>query len=125
MATEPGPLEGPEWKAARQRAEELAAVFRGHQAITEAELAAQGIHPVSVAHGSPEADEDARLIFEVLPRLAGECGTLAGTRGGNEYTTYLFAGSGADEAAVAFIAQALAIAPRWWRITATAYPVWQ
>jgi hypothetical protein len=125
MPTEPGSLEGPEWEAARRRAQELAAMFRGHQAVTEAELAAQGIHPVSVAHGTPEADEDAHLIFEILPCLARECGTLAGTRGGNEHTTYLFAGPGADTAAVTFIARALAITPRWWRITATAHPVFR
>jgi hypothetical protein len=113
MTTEPGPYEGPEWEAAKRRAEELAAMFTAHQAVTEAELAAQGIHPVSVAHGSPETNEDADLIFEVLPRLARECGTVAGTRGGGEHTTYLFAGPGADTAVVAFMARALAIAPRW------------
>ena len=98
---------------------------RADQVLTEAELAARGIYPVSVAHGSPETGEDAGLIFEVLPRLARECGTLAATRGGNEYTTYLFAGPGAGDAAVAFVARVLAVAPRWWRITATAYPVWR
>ena len=125
MADEPEPFEGPDWEAAKRRAEELAAVFAADPVVTEAELAVRGIHPVSVAHGSPETDEDADLIFEVLPRLARECGTLAGTRGGNEYTTYLFAGPGADADAVTFIARVLAAAPRWWRITTTAYPVWQ
>ena len=124
MADKPEPLEGPYWESARRRAEELAAVFAADQVVTEAELAAKGIYPVSVAHGSPETDEAAALIFEVLPRLARECGTLTATRGGNEYTTYLFAGPGADAAAVAFMARVLAVAPRWWRITAMAYPVW-
>ena len=125
LADKPEPLDGPDWEAARRRAEELAAMFTGHQVITEAELAARGIHPVSVAHGTPETDEDARLIFEELPRLARECGTLTGTRGGGEHTTYLFTGPGADAAAAAFMARVLAVAPRWWRITATAYPVWR
>ena len=48
MADKPEPLDGPDWEAARRRAEELAAMFTGHQVITEAELAARGIHPVSV-----------------------------------------------------------------------------
>jgi hypothetical protein len=43
--------------------------------------------------------------------------------GGVDYTTFLFTGPGAADAAVAFIARALAIAPRWWRITPTAHPV--
>lgn len=45
-------------------------------------------------------------------------------RGGNDYTTFLFTGPGADAAAAAFIARVLAIAPTWWRITATAHPAW-
>ena len=121
MADKPEPFEGPDWEAARRRAEELAALFSADQVGPEAELAAKGIYAVSVAHGSPETDEAAALIFEVLPRLARECGTLTATRGGNEYTTYLFAGAGADAAAVAFMARVLAVAPRWWRITAMAY----
>jgi hypothetical protein len=53
-----------------------------------------------------------------------ECGTQAGYRGGNDYTTFLSTGPGADAAAAAFIARVLAIAPTWWRITATAHEVW-
>jgi hypothetical protein len=112
------------WDEFRRRAEQLAAVFAGVQAVTEAELAAHGVRPVSVAHGAPGTSEDADLIYGTLHRLAGECGSLAGYRGGNEYTTFLFTGPAADGAAAAFTARALAIAPRWWRITATAYPVW-
>lgn len=117
------------WQAARaeaeRRAAELFATFAEQQAVAEAELAARGIHPVSIAHGDPETPEDANLIFEALPALAGECGTIAGSRGGNDYITYLFAGPGAADAAVTFIARALAIAPRWWRITPTAHPAWR
>ncbi len=74
--------------------------------------------------GDAETDQDADLIYGALHRLAGECGTLAGYRGGNDYTTFLFTGPGADAAAAAFIARVLAIAPTWWRITATAHPAW-
>ena len=49
MADKLEPLEGPYWESARRRAEELAAVFAADQVVTEAELAAKGIHPVSVA----------------------------------------------------------------------------
>jgi hypothetical protein len=113
------------YEDAKRRAAELAAVFSGHQVVTEAELAARGIHPVSIAHGCAETDEDAGLIYRELPRLARGCGPLAGTRGGNEHTTYLFTGPGAEAAAAAFTAAVAGIAPRWWRITPTAYPVWR
>jgi hypothetical protein len=52
--------------------------------VTEAELAARGIHPVSVVHGCPETGQDTGLIYQVLPALAREFGPLAGTRGGAE-----------------------------------------
>jgi hypothetical protein len=113
----------PEWLAdARRRAAELQALFAGQSAVAEAELAAAGIHPVSIAHGPLEDPAEAALIFETVPALARECGTLSGTRGGNEYSTYLFTGDDAEAAAVAFVAAVLAIAPHWWRITPTAHP---
>lgn len=74
---------------------------------------------------TPETAEDADLIYGALHRLAGECGQLAGYRGGNDYTTFLFTGPDAETAAKAFLARAQAMEhPRWWRITATAHPVW-
>ncbi|MCW2940849.1 MAG: hypothetical protein JWN00_3834 [Actinomycetia bacterium] len=88
-------------------------------------MATRGIHPVSIAHGDPDGHADAELVFESVPALARESGTLASTRAGNDYTTFLFAGPGAEEAAVAFTAAVLGIAPRWWRITPTATPVWR
>jgi hypothetical protein len=112
------------WDKLRKRAEDLNAMFAADQAVTEAELAANGIRPVSVVHGDPESSEDADLIHE-LHRLAEECGTLSGYRGGGDYTTFLFTGHGADSAAVAFTAAAVAIARRWWRITPTAQPVFR
>lgn len=120
---------GDSWEAvleeAGRRSAELAAVFAGHQAITEAELAARGIHPVSISHGTPETGEDTDLLYKTLPGLAAGCGTLTGTHGGNEHSTYLFSGPGADVAAAAFMGRVLEVAPRWWRITPTAYPVWR
>jgi hypothetical protein len=115
-----------EYEAAKRRAEELAAIFANLQVITEAELAAQGIRPVSVMHGDAETAEDADLIYGALHRLAEECGPLAGYRGGNDYTTFLFTGPGADAAAAEFITRVRAMErPRWWRVTATAHPVWR
>src|SRR5215469_259861 len=60
----------------------MAAMFAGLQVVTEAELAIRGIWPVSVVHGDAETAEDADLIYGALHRLAGECGQLAGYRGG-------------------------------------------
>jgi hypothetical protein len=65
-----------------------------HQAVTD--VAVQVIHPVPAAQGTPEADEVACLILEVLPRLARKCRTLAGTGGGVEHASCLSAGPGAD-----------------------------
>ena len=50
---------------------------------------------------------------------------LPGTGRTDEVFAALRAKAAADAAAVAFMARALAAAPRWWRITATAYPVWR
>jgi hypothetical protein len=118
-------VDDPAYEAAKRRAEQLTALFANLQVVTGAELAAQGIRPVSVVHGDAETVEDADLIYRVLHRLADECGSLAGYRGGNDYTTFLFSGDGAEDAAAAFTARVKAIAPRWWRITATAHPVWR
>lgn len=96
----------------------------GIQSVTEAELAAQGIYPVTIAHGHPETEDEYRLVGE-LPELAAECGQLAGIRGGSEHTTYLFTGPAAADTAAAFTAQVTSrTTPRWWRITPTAYPPW-
>jgi hypothetical protein len=115
----------PAFEAAKRQAEEMAAMFAGLQVVTEAELAIRGIWPVSVVHGDAETAEDADLIYGTLHRLAGESGPLAGYRGGNDYTTFLFTGPAAEDAAAAFIARVQAMDhPRWWRITATAHPVW-
>ena len=117
-------MNDPAFEEARRRAEQWHALFADIQAVAEAELAAVGICPVSVAHGDAESAEDTELIYGTLHRLAAECGPLAGYRGGNDYTTFLFTGPAANDAAVMFIARALEIAPSWWRITATAHPVW-
>lgn len=62
-----------------------------------------------MVHGDAETAEDADLIYGALHRLAGECGPLAGYRGGNGYTTFLFAGPAAAAAAKAFLARAQAM----------------
>ena len=56
-----------DWDALIQRARQLAAMFDGAPAVTEAELAASGIRPVSVTHGDPESEEDAELIHQAAP----------------------------------------------------------
>jgi hypothetical protein len=112
-------------EAARRLGRALAAMLANSQAIAAAELAARGIHPVSVAHGEITGPEDAELICGSLPQLAAECGSLAGHQAGSEHTTFFFTGPGADAAASAFIARILVIAPEWWRVTPTAHPVWR
>jgi len=100
----------------------LMAALEQLRAVEEAELAAGGIHPVSVVHGDAESDEDAELIYRELPRLAREAGHFAVTRGGNDYTTWFFDAEDAEQASVAFISAVTAIARPWWIITATAQP---
>lgn len=107
-----------------RRVSRLEALFTsGSQAVAEAEMAAQGLRPVTIAHGTPETPAEEALMHQ-LPGLAAECGTVAGSRGGGEHVTYLFAGPDADTAAAAFTDRVRAAAPRWWRVTHTAYPSW-
>jgi hypothetical protein len=102
----------------------LMAAFAQMQAAEEAELAAQGIHPVSVAHGDLESAEDKELLYgpDGLHALAGRAGHYHQTRGGNDYTTWFFDGPAAEQAAITFIAAATAIARPWWIITPAAQP---
>ena len=139
----------PEPAAARVRVAEFVAGFTGGAvftgtlaefwawadaaaAVDEAEMAMRGEHPVSVVHGDMETDDDAQLIGTLLPRCAGhaafEAGaTIAGTRGGNDYTTYRFAGPGAAKAAADFAGyarnMALITGRTWWNVTETPSPV--
>jgi hypothetical protein len=103
---------------------ELIAAFDQMQAAEEAELAAQGIHPVSVVHGDLESAEDEQLLYgpDGLHALAGRVGHYQRTRGGNDYTTWFFDGPGAEQSAITFIAAVTAIARPWWIVTPTAQP---
>ena len=90
------------------------AAFALAQAITEAELALNGIHPVSVVHGPVESREDEKLIFGTLPELAEQCARQAGARvartiGTSDSTTKMFAGPGAQDAALLFMGRVLAL----------------
>lgn len=101
---------------------EIMAAFEQAAAVEEAELAARGVHPVSVVHGDIESEEDANLICGTLHELAARAGTYSLTRGGNDYTTWFFDSSESARAAVTFIAAVIAIAPPWWVVTPTAQP---
>jgi hypothetical protein len=92
------------------------------QILEEAELAARGIHPVSVVHGKVSSADDEALVFCVLPQLAREAGPFASTRGGIDYMTWFFGGPGAERAASVFISRVTAVAPRWWVVTPAAQP---
>ncbi|MBG0818326.1 hypothetical protein [Planomonospora sp. ID82291] len=94
----------------------------GQPGVAEAELAAHGLHPVSIAHGDAQDAQAAHLIYEWVPQLAEETGPVHARVGGNDYTTVVFATA---EAAATFTAAARAAAPTWWKITPTAQPVWR
>ena len=110
---DPGPL--------RQRAQALIRMIRGEAAVAEAELAAQGIHPVCVVTGYLETEEDANR----LTRL-GATATAYGSRqmiGGSDYATYLFPD---EQSVLGFAAEVLGWPdlPTWWRVTPTAQPAY-
>ncbi|GGL55335.1 hypothetical protein [Planomonospora parontospora] len=109
----------------QREAASLAVALAGPAVLAEAELAVRGLHPVSVAHGDAETDEDARLIYTELPALAARAGTVCSRRGGNDYSTFLFTGPDAARAAEAFSTAVHAMAPSWWRVTPTAQPVYR
>lgn len=127
-----------DWDAEREIAEFLVGVpkdpatimaaFGERSTTEEAELAAHGIHPVSVVHGEVESYEDEALIYGTDPArpglhdLAQQAGQYHRTVGGHGYTTWFFDGPDADQAAVRFIAAVTAIAPPWWIVTPTAQP---
>jgi hypothetical protein len=118
----------PDIHAAIERAKGIMAMFTQAHALTEAELALNGIHPVSVVHGPMESSEDEKLICETLPELAEQCARETGARvastiGTGDTTTKMFAGLGAEDAALLFMARVLALGPpAWWRVTPEARP---
>ncbi len=118
----------PAVRAAIERAKETMAAFAQVQAVTEAELALNGIYPVSVVHGPVESYEDEELIGGTLPELAEQCAGEAGayvasTIGTGDTTTKMFAGPGAQDAALLFMGRVLALGPpAWWRVTPEAHP---
>jgi hypothetical protein len=98
----------PDIKAAIARAAELSGLFNGMAVVREAELAMDGIYPACVSHGDPEDHDSANLIYEALPDLARKIGQLTGaaicaTHGGHGWTTFLYSGPGADNAASALV----------------------
>jgi precorrin-4 methylase len=118
----------PDVRAAIERAKAIMAVFTQARAITEAELALNGIHPVSVVHGPMESCEDEKLICGTLPELAEQCARevgayVASTIGTGDTTTKMFAGPHAQDAALLFLGRVLALGPpAWWRVTPAAHP---
>lgn len=118
----------PDVRAAIERAKAITAAFAQAQAVTEAELALNGIYPVSVVHGPVESREDEQLICGTLPGLAEQCAREAAayvdtTIGTGDTTTKMFAGPGAQDAALLFMGRVLALdPPSWWRVTPEAHP---
>lgn len=90
--------------------------------VVEAELAMLGLCPVTVMHGPADDEEPARLVGTVLPELADRCGPPQFTRGGTDFTTYLFTGPASAQAFTDAIAALPP--PSWWRVLGTALPAW-
>jgi hypothetical protein len=117
----------PDVREAIERAKAIMALFTQAQAITEAELALNGIHSVSVVHGPMESYEDEKLICGTLPELAEQCarevGAYVASTIGTGDTTKMFAGPGAQDAALLFMGRVLGFGPpAWWRVTPEAHP---
>jgi hypothetical protein len=105
-----------------EQARQTEALFAGPAVVVEAELAMQGLSPVTVMHGPADGEQGAHLIGTVLPELADRCGPPQFTRGGTDFTTYLFT-SGAPAQAFTDAIEALP-PPSWWRVLDTALPAW-
>lgn len=99
--------------------ETVMAVFLAMELDLAAELAGQGIVPVSVVHGDMNPDNAAAI--EQLAGLADACGSHS-MRGGHDHMTFLFRGDDAPAAALRFTGQVDAIARPGWRITPTFAP---
>jgi hypothetical protein len=110
----------PAVREAMARAREIAAITALPEETARAELAARGLHPVSVAHGEPESDQAVELICGRLAEAAERLGCRHKS-GGNDATTYLFP---SHDAAVQFLAEVTGFAESWWTVTATARPVY-
>lgn len=106
------------------RARQLSELAAGPAAEEAAQLAAWGLHPVTVVYGTIETLA-AEQAVNALAEIAETAGHAASSRGGSDYRTWYFEGPGADGAVVRFIAAASAIAAPYWRITPTARPVYR
>jgi hypothetical protein len=91
-------------------------------AVAEAELAARGIHPVTIIHGRPATDAETELIKR-LPELADDHhGPFVSSAA--EHTTVFFDGyaatsAGGEADAETFTEAVRRVAPAHWRITPT------
>jgi hypothetical protein len=102
------------------RSREISVICTLPEEEAQAELAARGLHPVSVAHGELDSDEAADLICGWMAKAAERHG-CGHKHGGNDATTYLFH---SHDAAVQFIAEVTGFAKSWWTVTETARPVY-
>lgn len=103
--------------------ETLMALFLAMQDDLAEEFARTGVIPVTVVHGYMETAEDAAAV-EQLARVAEECGCRS-TRGGSDYTSYLFTGDGAAVTALRFTSRADAMTRPGWKITPTFQPSYE
>jgi hypothetical protein len=81
--------------------------------------------PITMSRGVTIQSDGGSAIraYSVIPGVQKSC-ALAGTRSTGEHTTYLFAAPGAGTRRRGVYGPGAGGRARWWRITATAYPVW-
>jgi hypothetical protein len=82
-----------------------------------------GCRHVTVEHGDVETEEEAGRL-EQLRRLALASGALIATRGGNDYTTWIFRGPAAPAAQRQVLADVERLASTWWRWSTEPLPRW-
>ncbi len=75
--------------------------------------------------GSLEDEAESELIHEIFPELALAIGAAPSTLGGNEHTTFVFAGENAREHAAQFETRARELSPNWWYLTRSTAPRWR
>ena len=104
--------------AALSRSQAHAAADRisGLARAGDAELSARGYQLLTIAHGDPETREEQDALRQVHAWGEQHPGAMAGTRGGNDSTTWIL--TGADAAGHLAALQAIAQEHNlgWWRI---------
>jgi hypothetical protein len=102
-------------------AEQFLAARAQRALVGEAELTAAGYRFLTVEHGDPEDDDQARRV-DALSKAAWATGRVQSSRGGNDYRTFEVTPAAepdqasADEVVDVLERQAHTLNPGWWRV---------